>query len=403
MKSKLVWTAAVLGMGLLPLQTRADKMSETLPSRSATVSVKNADKNEALVQVALLLDTSGSMKGLVDQARCQLWNVVADLAKARRGGQPIRLEIAVYQYGTETVSKKKGCLRQVVSFTDNLDEVSNGLFSLVVKGGDEYCGQVIGAAVDQLQWSANPSVYKVVFIAGNEPFDQGKTTYGEILPKADAQSIVVNTIYCGSKYAGEDQWKVASKASGGIHAKIDHNHHLPNIKTPLDGKMRELNRKMNETFIWYGDGSDKAAKNQQSQDKNADRMSDHAFAARMSAKIGHLYHHVHHDLVDAYRHGKVDLEKMSPSSMPENLREMSKEERMQYVTRMTEQRQSIRRQMADVIAQRHQFLQTKMSESLNDQQRSAMVLGDALVQAIRKQAREKGYRFGEGVAQVNTP
>ena len=59
--------------------------------------MNNSDSN--LIQVALLLDTSGSMKGLIDQAKCQLWNVISDLEKAKKSEQPISLQIALYQFG----------------------------------------------------------------------------------------------------------------------------------------------------------------------------------------------------------------------------------------------------------------------------------------------------------------
>jgi hypothetical protein len=44
------------------------------------------------VQVALLLDNSGSMQGLLNQARTQLWKVVNTFAPAKQNGRPVPLE-----------------------------------------------------------------------------------------------------------------------------------------------------------------------------------------------------------------------------------------------------------------------------------------------------------------------
>ena len=44
------------------------------------------------MQIALLLDTSGSMDGLIDQARTQLWKIVNELALAKRNGVSLYLE-----------------------------------------------------------------------------------------------------------------------------------------------------------------------------------------------------------------------------------------------------------------------------------------------------------------------
>ena len=383
---------------LLPILMATSSLAETtpvsVPKPDPAPPAKTAAVAEgALVQVALLLDTSGSMKGLIDQARCQLWNVVSELSQARRDGSPISLQIAVYQYGSKQLPSGDGFLRQVIGFSDNLDEISQALFSLTVGGDKEFCGQVIGAAIGDLEWDASPDVYKAIFIAGNESFDQGPVSYGELLTPINGRSLTVNTIYCGTKEKGEEQWQSAAGLVGGLFARIDHNHHLPDIQTPFDERMRKLNEKMNATFVWYGPGSTEAAKNQSQQDANAKEMSDHAFAARMSAKIGHLYHHVHHDLIDAIAHGKVDLATMPEAEMPELMVKLTPAERIEMITDKTRQRQAVQREMADLISSRHRFLEEKMSESLDQPAGGALVLGGALARAIREQAQKKGYTF----------
>ena len=373
------------------------KMSTEL-SKTTPISSNLQTTQEPLIQLALLLDTSGSMEGLVDQARCQLWNVVSELAEARLNGDPIRLEIAVYQYGTESIAKSKGCLRQITTFTEDLDEVSRGLFSLKVGGGDEFCGQVIESAVDELSWNESPGVYKAVFIAGNESFDQGDTTVGGLLPKLKSKAVFLNTVFCGTKYGGQTQWDLAAKIAGGNAAMIDHNHHLPAMPTPFDAKMRELNDEMNATFVWYGKDQSKAKKNQAKQDENADKMSDHAFAARMSTKIGHLYHHVEHDLVDALMHKHVSLADMPEGKMPTELEAKSPSDRIAFMDEMISRRKSVRRRMADLLSQRHRFLE---NEYLKKNPSGKVVLGDALSDAIKQQAGTLNYQFekeGEKVA-----
>lgn len=386
-------TASLTAAAASDLPTRVDVPTPFAPRTEV------ASNGEALVQVALLLDTSGSMEGLIDQARCQLWNVVSELSKAKRHGSPITLQIAVYQYGSRNIPSELGYLKQVLSFTDNLDEVSAALFSLTVGGSNEHCGQVIGAAINGLEWAENPDVYKAIFIAGNESFDQGPTSFGDLLSPITSRALVLNTIFCAKRSGsqkftgGTNQWSSAARLVGGLYSTIDHNHHLPEMKTPFDEKMRELNREMNESFVWYGDGADEAAKNQRVQDANARKLSDHAFAARMSAKIGHLYHHVHHDLVDAIAHGKADIAIMSAGDMPALMKKLSHSERMEFIAEKTRQRQAVRRQMADLITRRHAFLEEKMNRSGDNGSDRSLVLGEALAKSIRAQAERKGYVF----------
>lgn len=378
-----------------------NRMDPTLPSPVDSAAVSTTSQAEPTIQLAILLDTSGSMKGLIDQARCQLWTAVSQVAQAKRDGKPVQLEIAVYQYGTEFVSRSRGALRQICDFTDDLDEVSAALFGLHVKGGDEYCGEVVLRAAKDLSWSEGSNVYKAIFIAGNESFQQGDVTFASTLPTLQEQGVVVNTIFCQSKkYREDDVWKQAAEVSGGRYSLINHNHHLPDIATPMDERLVKLNEEMNETFVWYGSEASKASSNQKQQDANARKLSAHAFAARMSSKIGHLYHHVDHDLIDAVQHGKFSLGSMPVEKMPETLQKMSADERTAFLDQMTTARQSLRRRMADVISLRHNYLMARLSDGDGDQ---PVVLGDALTDVIKAQAGARGFQFEKAIAVSKSP
>lgn len=124
--------------------------------------------------LALLLDTSNSMDGLIDQAKSQLWKIVNELSQARCGdGTPPNIRIALYEYGNSGLPVASGYIRLVSPLTDDLDVVSEKLFALRTNGGNEYCGQVIKTSLDELEWSSSANDLKMIFIAGNEPFDQG--------------------------------------------------------------------------------------------------------------------------------------------------------------------------------------------------------------------------------------
>src|SRR5262245_43918989 len=99
--------------------------------------------NRPLVQIALLLDTSNSMDGLINQARTQLWTIVNEFSRCKRDGQVPRLQVALYEYGNDGLSPGEGFIRMVLPFTDDLDKVSEKLFCLTTNGGSEFCGQVI--------------------------------------------------------------------------------------------------------------------------------------------------------------------------------------------------------------------------------------------------------------------
>src|SRR3954464_16034118 len=72
------------------------------------------------VQVAVLLDVSNSMDGLIGQAKAQLWNMVSVLGKATCDNVAPDVEIALYEYGRPTNDAKAGYVKQINYFTRDL-------------------------------------------------------------------------------------------------------------------------------------------------------------------------------------------------------------------------------------------------------------------------------------------
>jgi hypothetical protein len=123
------------------------------------------------------------MDGLIDQAKSRLWNIVNTLTTLKYNGQTPQVEIALYEYGNDGI-RDENYIRQVTPLTQDLDLVSEKLFALRTNGGSEYCGAVIRDASANLNWDSNEKSMKLIYIAGNEPFNQGKVDYKEVISKA---------------------------------------------------------------------------------------------------------------------------------------------------------------------------------------------------------------------------
>ena len=192
---------------------------------SASLVQANQATNVPKIQMAILLDTSNSMDGLIDQTRNQLWQVVNEFATAKQNGMTPILEIALYEYGNDSLSRSTGHIRRLNSFTRELDQVSHGLFSLTTNGGSEYCGYVIQTALNDLQWSQSASDIKTIFIAGNEPFNQGPVNFRAAIERAKNIGVAINTIHAGNYEEGiVEGWQSGAILAGGDYMSIDHNH-----------------------------------------------------------------------------------------------------------------------------------------------------------------------------------
>ncbi len=344
-----------------------------------------------LIQVAILLDTSSSMSGLIDQARSQMWRIVNELGRARRDGKQPRLEIAVYEYGNSGLLPIGGYIRQVTPFSDDLDVVSEGLFSLTTSGGSEHAGQAIARAHSELDWSDEPEALRLVYIAGNEIFAQGPIDYREAIAGAKADGIVVNTIHCGGEEQGaSDLWADAAMIAGGRYLAIDHNAVVQHIAAPQDDEIARLGARLNETYLYYGGEGAAAYENQMRQDNNAASAGVGSTVQRAVSKGSGMYRNGSWDLVDGLASGSVELSKVDKKTLPEDMRGLSDEELAREVEAKRGERAQIQKRIAELESERRSYVAEQKSAAAAD---GSKTLDDAIVESLREQSAALGYDF----------
>ena len=337
------------------------------------------------IKVALLLDTSNSMDGLIDQAKAQLWEIVNELSYAKCHEQSPNLKIALYEYGNDNLNADEGYLRQVIAFSDDLDEISKSLFSLTTNGGNEYCGKVIKTALNQLDWGENKNDLKLIFIAGNEPYTQGNVSYKDASKMAHQQDVTVNTIFCGEYQQGiSGFWKDGADLTHGDYMAINHNKATVHIASPYDDKILELNEKLNKTYVAYGSMGRKKMELQAEQDTNARSYNKANAVSRTVSKSSRLYKNSTWDLVDAEKETNFSYEDLDEKQLPKELKGKSKEEIKSYVQTKRTEREKLQKDIAELNIKRKKFIAQKNSDKNNG-------LESAMVNAIKTQAKKKNY------------
>jgi hypothetical protein len=361
------------------------KNEEKRPTRETTIIQK-----KPLVQIAILLDTSGSMSGLINQARTELWAIVNEFIFAKRNALEPEVQVALYEYGKSRLPSSEGYIRMIVPLTTDLDKISEELFALTTNGGSEYCGWVIKNATQELKWSTQPDDLKVIFIAGNEPFTQGNVDYRQSCKDAVTKGIIVNTIHCGGEQIGIDsKWKDGAILADGRFLNIYQNRQVVHIEAPQDKEIAELGIKLNDTYIGYGSLGMTNSTRQTMQDNNAANVSKEARIQRSVAKASRNYRNDDWDLVDALKNERVKLEELEENSLPENMRKMSSEEQKEHVEKMAKERSQIQAKIAELNAQRKKYV----AEQMKKQHGSEKTLGSAAIRAVREQAKKKNFKF----------
>lgn len=373
---------------------------EELPIKPLDISVvgtmgrleRPVGQPRPLIQLAILLDTSGSMEGLIDQARAQIWSVVNEFALAEQNGVKPELQVALFHYGNDTLPPQEGYVQMLLPLTTDLDAISEKLFALTTNGGSEYCGWVIGSAVESLAWSESNDDLRVIVIAGNEGFDQGsdQKPYQKTIEAAVRKGIIVNTIFCGNDEEGRRTgWYDGAILGEGRYGSIDQNAVAVHIPAPQDEALLELNTRLNATYLAFGRAGEALRERQEAQDANATRAGRPAAAARVQAKASALYTNTLWDLVDAYQGKSVKLEELKDEELPEELRGKSIDEKKAYIEKKAAERAEVQKQIQELAKARETFIALKRRE-LAEQ---GTLLESALLTALKEQARTKHFRF----------
>ena len=349
------------------------------------------DKN-AKIQVALLLDTSGSMDGLLEQAKSQLWKMVNELATSQKDGKSPLIELALYEYGKSSLAPEQGYLKQLAPMTNDLDLVSEKLFSLKTNGGDEYCGWVIQDATNNLKWSESKEDLKIIIIAGNEEFTQGTVDYKVACKEAISNGIIVNTIYCGD--CGEGRrflWKDGADRADGQYMCINQNDKVAHIETPFDDEIGTLNDELNKTYIAFGSyGRDRQAR-QLAQDVNANSYGSSNKAERAVSKSKKsTYNNASWDVVDAMDEDEAIVEKLKDEDLPKEMKGMTVSQRKKYIEKKAKERTEIQNKIQEVAKKRAKFIAEKRKEAVGDEENT---LDAVMLKTVREQAKKRSFIF----------
>jgi len=381
---------AFLSSGNIPENRSAKSNIEShLPAQKGTLIPANATLKDNKIQVALLLDTSNSMDGLIDQAKSRLWNIVNTLTTLKYNGKAPQIEIALYEYGNDGI-RDENYIRQVTPLTQDLDLVSEKLFALRTNGGSEYCGAVIRDAAANLNWDGNEKSMKLIYIAGNEAFDQGKINYRDVISKSKAKNIYTNTIFCGSREEGiQTFWQNGASLGGGKYFNIDSDRKVLYIETPYDLKISECNAKLNDTYIYYGNHGSEYRLKQITQDKNAEMQSASNLVERTVAKSKkNAYKNDHWDLVDKAEKDAGFIATVKESELPAELKGKSKEEIQKTIAAKSAARDKIQKEIEELSKKRQTYIDSEMKKRGNDDSDD---LGKAIESSIVELAKKNGY------------
>jgi Mg-chelatase subunit ChlD len=368
------------------------------PSGGALAAASNS--NRPVVEVVFVLDTTGSMSGLIAAAKEKIWSIANTLASADPAPD-IRMGLVGYRDRGDTY------VTTVAPLSDDLDAVYSQLMGYQADGGGdgpESVNQALHEAVTRMAWS-KPSArnYRVIFLVGDAPphMDyQNDIRYPETCRLAARRGIIINTIQCGAEPDTTPVWQKIARLSEGSFFHVSQSGSAVLYRSPFDEKIAKLSKAFDETRLYYGDAEHIAKMEGRSKmaDKIYEAASPSAVAKRTifnSKASGARNFLGGQELVQAVEDGTVDLKKIKKEHLPAKLRDMKPAELKQYVDDRIRKRKALREEISKLSKKRQDYIAAKVRQ---EKDAGAKSLDARIYTCLKTQAARADIDYNRGPA-----
>lgn len=378
-------------------------LSSFVQAEEPVVDQKTETKTRPQIEVVFVLDTTGSMGGLIQSAKDKIWSIANELVNTEPTPQIKFGLIGFRDRGDQYIT-------QITDLTDDLDNIHTKLMAFAAAGGGdgpESVNQALYESVSKINWTNKREVLKIVFLVGDAPphMDyQDEKQYPEICQIAVKNDLIINTIQCGNQSQTTVVWQEIARKSEGSFAAIQQSGGTVAIATPFDADIAKINSEINSTVVGYGTASQqmdvarKIASNEKASfEAKADRI---AFMSKMPMSVGGggggfggggRVVGGQNDLVALLIDKEIEFKEVEVDKLPADLKSLGEKERQAEIQKRIDRRQTNRTKVDQLIKQRTDYIEKEKQrlekEGINDS-------FDAKVKAmIRKQAATRGIEY----------
>lgn len=332
----------------------------------APFSTQPAYAQKPVVEVAFVIDTTGSMSGLIENAKRKIWSIATSIVDANPDAE-IRMALVAYRdIGDEYVTRK-------FDLTTDIQGLYAELLKFRARGGGDWAESVneaLDVAVTKLNWSQEKHVRRIVFLVGDASphmdYAQDRK-YPEVLKDAKARGIIVNAVQAGAARDTERYWREIAQLGEGKYIPIPQDGGVARvIVTPYDREIIELQIRLNRTVLPYG-------KRAQQQDVR-ERLDNVASAPSSTATDMAVYQNkvrkgvvsTDGDLVADTVSGRVKLESVPEAELPEDLRKLPIAARKAEVEKQSAERKALDDQLTQLVKKREIYAEAERKKEPKD-------------------------------------
>jgi Mg-chelatase subunit ChlD len=380
-------TLTTRGIGILSIIMSVSAMLSSWQSLFANTAPTSQSKPR--IEVCFVLDTTGSMGGLIEGAKQKIWSIANEMISAQPTPE-LKLGLIGYRdRGDEYVVKS-------FSLTDDIDAIYGHLREFQAGGGGdapESVNEALAEAIHKMPWSSDSKVLKIIFLVGDAPphmdYPNGPK-YPDLCREAAKKDLIINTIQCGEMAETKPIWQEIAKLSEGSYVGISQSGNVAVISTPMDKELSRLNERMGTTLIPYGDSKLQAevhAKYAMAASAPVAAMADRL---TYNSKTGKAVQG-RGELVDALNDKTLKLDEIDQKQLPTELQKLDRDELQKRIAKTRDERADLQKQIVEVSKKREAFIQSE------NKRLAAEGKGDAfdhkVTETLHAQAAKKGITY----------
>ena len=316
----------------------------------------NPQAHTKKVEVLFVLDTTGSMSGLIDGAKQKIWSIATKIAQAQPSPE-LRMGLIGYRdRGDDYVTTR-------TELTDDLDAVYERLMAFRARGGGdtpESVNEALFEAIERTDWSDDADTLRIVFLVGDAPpkmnYDDD-IKYTATCKIAREKNIRINTILAGRAQDTAQHWNTIASLAHGRYAQIEHDSGIQHAATPYDDDIAQLDREYASLMIDYGD-KEAMRKQAERRDRGSriasassrEAAADRALYNQTAAGASNVYGH--QELVSDLMDGSIAYDDIKPEQLPEALQSKTEDELRALIEKNAARRAEIKAKLADLASKR---------------------------------------------------
>lgn len=399
--AKSLFIATVATATFIPgtQQAFAKKMVANHSIQEPTIdSVKQIANQHPKIEVVFVLDTTGSMSGLIQAAKEKIWSIASTMASAQNSPD-IKMGLVAYR------DRGDAYITKTTPLSTDLDSMYSTLMDFKARGGGdgpESVNKGLYDAVHKMLWSQDKNTYKVIFLIGDAPAHmdyQDDVKFPTTIAKALKKGIVINAIQSGQNRKTTTNWQQIATLGQGDYFQVDDSGNAVAIATPFDKKLAELSVELDNTRVYYGNKQIKIKQRRKvaASDKLHSESSVKSLARRAAyntSASGKKNFLGEGELVDAISSGATSLASINKNELPKAMQAMKPEAQQKYVLGKAKERKELKKHIRKLTEKRDSFLKKEVAKTGADKNSfDAQIFG-----AIREQAAKKGLVYEKGDA-----